>query len=64
MLNRFGRILRAVRSDERGLETLEYAVFAVAFVVIIGGVVAGLSGNLTTAYGDIGNWISGQAAEM
>ena len=64
MLNRFGRIVRAIRRDERGLETLEYAVFAVAFVVIIGGVVGTLSGSLTAAYNDIGNWIMGQAADM
>ena len=64
MLNRFGQILRAVRGDTRGLETLEYAVFAVAFVVVIGTVVAGLSGNLTNAYNDIGNWISAQASGM
>ena len=63
-MKKLARVLRGVRNDSRGLETLEYAVFAVAFVVIIGGVVAGLSGNLTTAYGDIGNWISGQASKM
>jgi len=56
--------LRALVADKKGLETLEYAVFAVAFVVVIGGIVSALSGNLTTAFGDIGNWISGQAADM
>ena len=56
--------LRALMGDQKGLETLEYAVFAVAFVVIIGGVVAALSGDLTTAYTDIGHWIAGQAEDM
>jgi len=56
--------LRGLMADKKGLETLEYAVFAVAFVVVIGGIVSALSGQLTTAYGDIGNWISGQAKLM
>ena len=56
--------LRAVFKDERGLETLEYAVFAAAFLVIIAGAVALLSGDIATAYSDIGQYIQGQAAKM
>ena len=64
MIKKMTRLLRAAMSDNRGLESLEYAVFAVAFVVIIGGVVSALAGDLGTAYSDIGNWIAGQAAAM
>src|SRR5437588_710343 len=56
--------LRAVIKDEKGLESLEYAVFAVAFLVIISGVVVALSGTLSTAYSDIGNWIATRAGAM
>jgi len=56
--------LRALTADKKGLETLEYTVFAVAFVVVISGVVAALSTQETAAYHSIGNWMAGQAKQM
>ena len=47
----FTRSRRYLMADKRGLETLEYAVFAVGFIVIIGGVVTALSTQLKVAYG-------------
>jgi Flp pilus assembly pilin Flp len=64
MANMLMRRLRAVIRDERGLETLEYAVFAAAFLVIIAGAVALLSTDIATAYSDIGNFIQTQAGNM
>ena len=39
-------------------------MFAAAFLVIIAGAVALLSGDIATAYSDIGAYISNQAAAM
>ena len=64
MIRKVGQKFRAVITDEKGMETLEYAVFAVAFLVIIAGVVAALGGTLGTAYSDIGNWIAAKANAM
>jgi Flp pilus assembly pilin Flp len=64
LINMVIQKLRAVVRDERGLETLEYAVFAAAFLVIIAGAVALLSGDIATAYSDIGVFIKNQAAAM
>ena len=47
----FTRSRRCLMADKRGLETLEYAVFAVGFVVVIGGVITALSTQLKVAYG-------------
>jgi len=38
-------------ADKSGLETLEYAVFAVGFVGVIGSVITALSTQLKVAYG-------------
>ena len=64
MIGKVGLELRALIRDKKGLESLEYAVFAVAFLVIIGGGIALLSTDLSTAYADIGNFISSKAAAM
>ncbi|HKM64510.1 MAG TPA: hypothetical protein VJY39_18655 [Acidisphaera sp.] len=56
--------LRSLIADRKGLETLEYAMFAVGYLVVISGVVATLRTGLTTAYGNIGTWIVGQASKM
>jgi len=58
------RQIRAVLTDERGLETLEYAVFAAAFLVIVAGAVTLMSADISAAYTDIGNFISSQGAAM
>ena len=57
-------VFRSALRDKRGLETLEYAVFAVLFVIAIGGFVAALSPGVRTTYGDLGNWIVAQAAAL
>jgi len=64
MIKNFAQQLRAVIKDKKGLESLEYAVFAVAFLVIINGVVIALSSTLSTAYSDIGSWITTTAGAM
>ena len=64
MVRAVAQQLRAVIKDKKGLESLEYAVFAVAFLVIIGGVIVALSGALSTTYSDIGNWITALANGM
>ncbi len=64
MVNMIAERLRALLKDERGLETLEYAVFAAAFLVIIAGAVALLSADISTAYTDIGSFIQTQAGNM
>jgi len=64
MVKKLAQQLRAVIEDKKGLESLEYAVFAVAFLVIIGGVVIALSGAMSTAYSDIGHWLTTTAAAM
>ena len=64
MVRKLTQQLRAVIEDKKGLESLEYAVFAVAFLVIISGVVVALSTTLATAYSDIGNWIVARAGAM
>ena len=56
--------LRAALKDKRGLETLEYAVFAAAFLGVIAAAVLLLSGDLKTAYGSIGNFIAQSAANV
>jgi Flp pilus assembly pilin Flp len=56
--------LRAALKDKRGLETLEYAVFAAAFLGVIAAAVALLSGDLSSAYGSIGNYIKTSAAAI
>src|SRR5271166_5188057 len=47
----FTRFRRCLMADKSGLETLEYAVFAVGFVGVIGGVITALSTQLKVAYG-------------
>lgn len=64
MINKIGQHFRAVMKDEKGLESLEYTVFALAFLVIIGGIELMLSSTLATAYSDIGNWLTAQAAAI
>ena len=64
MFDALRRMLGSVAKDRHGLETLEYAVFAVAFVIAIGGVVGQLKTTMTTAYSDIGTWIATQATKM
>jgi Flp pilus assembly pilin Flp len=56
--------LRAALKDKRGLETLEYAVFAAAFLGVIAAAVALLSGDLSSAYGSIGTYIKTSAAAI
>ena len=58
------RSFRGVLRDKRGLETLEYAAFAVLFVVIIGGCVAALGPGVNTTYETLGNWVVTQAAAI
>jgi len=58
------RQIRAVLENERGLETLEYAVFAAAFLVIVAGAVTLLSSDISAAYTDIGQFISSEGASM
>jgi Flp pilus assembly pilin Flp len=64
MINTVRRKLSALFGDKKGLETLEYAVFAVAFLVVIVSVTTALSSNLSSAYSSIGNWIKTQAGNM
>jgi len=47
----FTRFRWCLMADKSGLETLEYAVFAVGFVGVIGGVITALSTPLKVAYG-------------
>ena len=56
--------IRAALKSERGLETLEYAVFAAAFLVIVAGAVTLMSADISAAYTDIGNFISSQGGKM
>jgi Flp pilus assembly pilin Flp len=56
--------LRALLKDKRGLETLEYAVFAAAFLGVIAAAVALLSGDLSSAYGSIGDFIKNSASNV
>jgi Flp pilus assembly pilin Flp len=58
------RILQILFADKKGTEALEYAVFAIAFLVIIAGVVAALSGNLSGAYTSIASWMNSTAAKI
>ena len=64
MIKKFRRQLLVVANDKKGLESLEYAVFAVAFLVIIGAVTVALSSSLSSAYSDIGNWLLTTAAAL
>jgi Flp pilus assembly pilin Flp len=56
--------LRAIIKDQRGMESLEYTVFAGAFLFIILASVVGISGNLSTAYTAIGDYLTSQAASI
>jgi Flp pilus assembly pilin Flp len=64
MVRAVAQQVRAVIKDKKGLESLEYAVFAVAFLVIIGGIIVALNSAMSTTYSDIGNWITTLANGM
>ena len=64
MVKQVAQQLRAVLKDKKGLESLEYAVFAVAFLVIIGAVTLAMSSTLSGAYSDIGHWLLANAAAL
>ena len=53
-----------VLHDKRGMETVEYAVFAVGFLIAIGGFVAAVEPGVVATYDDLGNWIVTQAAAL
>jgi Flp pilus assembly pilin Flp len=56
--------VRAVIKDGRGLESLEYAVFAGALLVMVAASIAGLLGNVETAYSEVGAFIAAHAAQL
>jgi Flp pilus assembly pilin Flp len=56
--------IHAAIKDRRGLETLEYAVFAASFLLFVAGAVNLLKGNVNTAYSDIGQFVLKQASKM
>jgi hypothetical protein len=56
--------LRALIQDKKALETLEYAVFAAAFLIMVTGAVALLAPSMSSAYADIGTYIVNLATNM
>ena len=42
-----------LRNDRRGVTAMEYGIIAATTVVVVGAVVGGLSGSLTTIWGKI-----------
>ena len=45
--------LHDLRNDRRGVTAMEYGIIAATTVVVVGAVVGGLSGSLTTIWGFI-----------
>jgi len=64
MIYRMLAAVRAATRDRRGLETLEYAVFAASFLFVIAAAVSSLSGNVKAAYTDVGVFVLNQGAKM
>jgi len=64
VLEKLVHCLVAAINDRRGLETLEYAVFGVAFVGLIVGGVALLGADMSAAYTGIGTYIQNQVGQM
>lgn len=52
--------MRRLRSDERGISALEYALLAGSILVVIGGIVTGadFSGSLEGIFGDVNTQLS------
>lgn len=50
--------LHALRSDRKGVSTIEYAVLAFAIVAIVGIILATLGGQLNGLFGGLGNAIN------
>jgi pilus assembly protein Flp/PilA len=42
-----------LRNDRKGVTAMEYGIIAATTVVVVGGVVGGLHGSLTTIWNDI-----------
>jgi Flp pilus assembly pilin Flp len=53
-----------VGNDNRGLETLEYAVFAAAFLAVIAGVFSVFAPGISSTYSTIGAFVSNTANGM
>ena len=64
MVQMFREHLRAAVNDRRGLETLEYAVFAAAFLSVIAGVMSLFTPGISGTYTDIGVFISNIGSGM
>jgi Flp pilus assembly pilin Flp len=66
MIQALNRCFRAliIEKDNRGLENLEYAVFAASFLFFVAGAANLLKSNVNTAYNDIGQFVLKQASKM
>jgi len=64
MSNMFMKSLRAAITDRRGMEALEYATFAAAFLVLIAATVSGILGDIQSAYDAIGAYILAHAGSL
>jgi Flp pilus assembly pilin Flp len=56
--------LRALVADDKGVETIEYAVFAVAVIAVVLAVVSQMGATASEAYKELGNWVSTQFARL
>jgi pilus assembly protein Flp/PilA len=50
--------LDTLRNDRKGVTAMEYGIIAATTVVVVGGVVGGLHGSLTTIWGAISTALS------